>query len=128
MKDQLIKLWKTCDTRQLAKIFEKYMKSIGVKKYDGRRKDNNDTYLVDGVSTSWNRVQCYYHKGPTKFGNENLLIVLRKRAGDYFIIERKSKRAFEVDYHGVIEYDEKLLNEIISDHKPLFDTLFKLVE
>ena len=59
MIEKLIKLWKTYETKQLANVFEQYMKSIGVKKYDSRRKDNSNTYLIDGKSTNWDRVQCY---------------------------------------------------------------------
>lgn len=121
MIDKLIKLWKTYETKQLANVFEQYMKSIGVKKYDSRRKDNSNTYLIDGKSTNWNRVQCYYHKDSQKYGEEDLLIALRKRAGNYLIIGRQSNRAFEIDYSGIKHYDEVLLNEIIKEHKPLFE-------
>ena len=121
MIDKLIKLWKTYETKQLANVFEQYMKSIGVKKYDSRRKDNSNTYLIDGKSTNWNRVQCYYHKDSQKYGEEDLLIALRKRAGNYLIIGRQSNRAFEIDYSGIKHYDEVLLNEIIKEHKPSFE-------
>lgn len=121
MIEKLIKLWKTYETKQLANVFEQYMKSIGVKKYDSRRKDNSNTYLIDGKSTNWNRVQCYYHKNSQKYGEEDLLIALRKRAGNYLIIGRQSNRAFEIDYSGIKHYDEALLNEIIKEHKPLFE-------
>jgi hypothetical protein len=127
MKENFIKLWKSCETKHLAKIFEYYMKGNGVRKYDAQRKDNSNTYLIDGQSTNWNRVQCYYNKDSTKYGEEDLLIVLRKRAGDYLIIGRKSERAFEVDYSSIRHFDENLLNEIVKDHKALFDALFKSV-
>ena len=122
MIEKLIKLWKTYETKQLANVFEQYMKSIGVKKYDSRRKDNSNTYLIDGKSTNWDRVQCYYHKDSQKYGEEDLLIALRKRAGNYLIIGRQSNRsAFEIDYSDIKHYDEVLLNEIIKEHKPLFE-------
>lgn len=124
MKEKLTNLWKTCETKQLAEIFETYMKSIGVRKWDGRRKDNRNTYLADGKSTGWNRFTCYYHKDSPSYGDEDLLIVLRKRAGDYLIIGKRGDRAFEVDYSGIKHYDENLLNEILQEHKGLFDTLF----
>ncbi len=127
LKEKLTKVWQLCETKQLAEMFEKYMKSIGVRKYDGRRKDNNNTYMTDGNCTRWNRVQCYYHKDSVKYSKENLVIVLRKRAGNYFIIERKGIRAFEVDHSGISCYEENLLNEIMKEHKPLFDSLIKLV-
>lgn len=125
--NRLIKLWQECETKQLAKIFAEYMESIEVKKRDKRRKSNSNTYMIDGKSTSWNRVQCYYHKENERYASENLLLVLRKRSGSYFIIERMGKRAFEVDHRGIIDYDEDLLKEIIEEHKPLFDTLFQLI-
>lgn len=127
MKEKLIEVWKSCKTKQLATVFENYMKSIGVRKHDDRRNDNTNTYMIDGNSTGWNRVQCYYHKDSEKYAEENLLIVLRKKAGDYFIIERKGERAFEVDYSGIRHYEEELLNEIVREHKPLFDTLLKII-
>jgi hypothetical protein len=123
--EKLTKVWEKFGTMELALLFEGYMKSIGAKKVDERKKDNRNTYAIDGESTGWNRVQCYYHTDSTKYCEENLLLVLRKKAGDYFIIQRKEYRAFEVDYRGVQNYDENLMNEIIKDHKPLFDTLFK---
>lgn len=128
MREKLTSIWRLCETKQLAEIFEEYMKSIGVKKRDGRRKNNNNTYMIDGKCTRWNRVQCYYHKDSEKYLEENLLIVLRKRAGAYFIIERKGIRAFEVDHSGIRHYEEKLLNEIMKEHKPLFDALMRLVD
>ncbi len=123
MKDRLITLWKLGETKSVAHIFEEYMKTIGVRKLDRRRKDNTNTYLIDGESTGWNRVQCYYHADSERYSEENLEIVLRKRAGSYLIIARKGVRAFEVDYDGIKHYDEKLLSEIMKEHKPLFDAL-----
>lgn len=125
-KEKLEKLWKTLETKQLAKIFEDYMKSMGVKKYDNRKHDNNNTYLVDGKSTVWNKVHCYYMPNSSKYGEENLSLVLRKRAGDYFIVQIKSDRAFEIDYSGIRHYEKDLLTSIIEEHRPLFDTLFSL--
>lgn len=127
MKEKLTEVWEKCETKQLAQIFSKYMESIGAKKYDGRRKDNSNTYMADGKSTAWNRVECYYFKGVAGFGNEELDITLRKRSGNYLIIGKKRKRAFEVDWDGICNYDEKLLNEIMTEHKALFDTLFKVI-
>jgi hypothetical protein len=126
--EKLTKVWKACETKQLAQIFEQYMISIGVKKHDNRKGNHLNTYMVDGKSTYWNRVQCFYHKDSTRYCEENLLLVLRKRAGDYFIVQRKETRAFEVDYSGIRHYDEALLKEIMDDHKPLFDTLFGLIK
>ena len=123
MQEKLTKLWKTCETKKLANIFKKYMESMGVKKWDSRRKDNHNTYIIDGKSTGWNRATCHYYKDCVNYADENLSIVLRKRSGDYLIIAKRGKRAFEVDYHGIVHYDENLLREIMDEHKPLFDIL-----
>jgi hypothetical protein len=123
--EKMTEVWKKGKTKEFAKIFENYMKSTGVRKVDSRRRDKVNTYMIDGKSTGWNRVQCYYHKDSTKYCEENLLLVLRKEAGDYFIIQRKENRAFEMDYSGLRHYDEDLLKEIIQEHKPLFDALIK---
>lgn len=127
LKEELTKVYKSCETKQLAAIFKEYMKSIGVRKYDGRRKDNSNTYMIDGNSTNWNRVQCFYYKDSIRYEDRTLLIVLRKRAGNYFIVEKECERAFEVDYSGIRHYDKTLLNDIIKDHKPLFDSLLKVI-
>jgi hypothetical protein len=124
MIEKLTALWKICSTKQLAKAFEEYMKSLNIKKWRSNRKDNSNTYLIDGESTHWNRVQCYYYKDTQSFGAEDLKVVLRKEAGNYLIIAKKGNRAFEIDHRGIRHYDEILLNEIIEEHKPLFDLLF----
>lgn len=51
MEGKLIKLWEMLNTKQLANIFEQYMKNKGIRKYDGRRKSNCNTYMIDGNST-----------------------------------------------------------------------------
>jgi hypothetical protein len=124
MKNDLIKLWKTYTTKRLAEVFKQYAtETLSAKPLVYGRKDNANTYMIDGKSTGWNRVSCYYHKDSSKYGDEDLCIVLRKKAGDYLIIGRKGIRTFEIDYSGTRHYDEKMLNEIIADHKPLFEML-----
>lgn len=127
MQEKLTGFWKVCETRQLSKIFTEYMKGLGVNKWDSRSDDNRNTYLVDAKSTEWNRAQCYYYKDSERYMEENLGIVLRKESGNYLIITKEGERAFEVDYSGIRNLDEKLLNEIVEEHKSLFDKLFKLV-
>jgi hypothetical protein len=128
MKDKLFKILDVCETKQLAKIFKSYMRGIGVKKLDKRRKDNSNTYSTHGDCTNWNRVECYYHTSSREYGMEDLDITLRKRAGYYLIIGKKGQRAFERSYDSIVHYDEELLNEIIKEHKPLFDELINLVD
>jgi len=123
MKDKLIQVLKKCETKELGNLFKTHMQTKGIRKLDRRRKDNSISYLIDGESTGWNRVQCYYHNGSELYSEEDLLIVLRKRSGFYLIVERRGVRAFEYDY-SLRHYDEKLLNEIYNDHKELFDNLF----
>lgn len=102
----------------MAVIFERYMHSIGARKMDKRRNVNSNTYLIDGKDSSWNRVECYYHKdNDTTYGTEDLSVVFRKRHGRYLIVSRKGKRALEISYGHIIKHDKRLLIEIINDHK-----------
>lgn len=126
MKDKLFEILEVCETKELAQIFKNYMESIGVKKLDKRKKDRTNTYSIHGDCTNWNRVSCYHHKETTEYSEENLDITLRKRAGYYFIIGKKGKRAFERSYGSLVHYDEELFNEIIEEHKPLFDELIRV--
>ena len=124
--EKLTSLWKTRETKQLAKIFKDYMESIGAKKWNSKRKDNLNTYLIDGKSTDWNRATCYYYKECANYADENISMVLRKRGGSYLIIAKRGIRAFEVDYHRVLHYEEELLKDIIEEHKPLFASLLAM--
>jgi hypothetical protein len=38
--------------KAIAKIFEEYMQSMGIRKYDRRRKNNLNTYIIDGTNTN----------------------------------------------------------------------------
>lgn len=129
MKDTLIKILEQCETKEIAKVFENYMQSIEVNKLDRRRKNNLNTYCICGKCTNWNRVECYYYKDSVEFSNENLEIVLRKRSGYYFIIARNGTRAFECSWDNkILAYDESLLNEIVEEHKVLFESFKQLVK
>lgn len=133
MEEKLIKLLDVLETKSLAYIFKSVMERQGIRKYDGRKKDNTNTYYADGKCDNWNRVFCIYYKDSTKPGEENLEITLRKRAGYYLIIERKEERTVEVTWSAkqgkviLLTYNEKLFDEILKDHKILFDLLFKLI-
>jgi hypothetical protein len=127
MRDKLFKVLDFYETKQLAEVFKSYMESIEIKKLDRRRKDNSNAYTIHGDCTNWNRVECYYHKDSRDYGMEDLDITLRKRAGYYLIIGRKGERAFERSYDSIVHYDEQLLNEIIKDHKQLFDKLIEKI-
>jgi hypothetical protein len=122
-KDEIFKILDSYDTKELAEVFENYMKRIGIRKLDRRRKDKTNTYSIHGDCTSWNRAECYYHKDSLEYSKEDLDITMRKRAGYYLIIGRKGNRAFERSYNKIVRYDEKLFNEIIQDHKILFEML-----
>ncbi|NFH74175.1 zinc ribbon domain-containing protein [Clostridium botulinum] len=122
-KNEVYKILDAYDTKELARVFVEYMISIGVKKLDRRKKDKRNTYSVHGDCTNWNRVECYYHKDSTEYCSEDLDITLRKRAGYYLIIGRKGERAFERSYDSIVHYDEKLFNEIVQDHKKLFQMI-----
>jgi hypothetical protein len=130
VEDRLTRVWKKFDTKQIAKVFEEYMESIGVQKRNLKKEsnDNLNTYHIDGKATSWNRVQCYHHKDCGRFAGENIVLVLRKRAGNYFIVEKKNERVFEVDHNGILRYDALAMQEIYNEYKPLFDKLFLMAE
>ena len=128
METVLTNVWKNVTTKEVAKIFGEYMNALGVKKFNRRHGEKLNTYVVDGKSTSWNRVQCYYYKDSDVYGESEIGIVLRKEAGDYFIIEKKGKRAFECDYRGVVNYDEELLRNLMEDHQLLFKKLLQLAK
>lgn len=126
MQEKFTELWKRCKTKQLAKVFKEYMLNLGVVKWDYRKKVSPNTFYAESTCGNWNRATCTYLKDSTKFFEHDLEIVLRKEAGNYLIISRRGKRAFEVDHGGIKHYEAKLLDEIMSDHKPLFDKLFEV--
>lgn len=129
IKDKLFKLLDSCETKQLAYIFEKYMKSKGYRKVDRRRKDNTNTYSIHGECCDWNRVECYFYKEFKEYNNNcDLDVTLRKRAGNYLIVGDKDNRAFERSFNDVVNYNEELLRELYEQHKELFEELFKLGE
>ncbi len=123
IKSELTRYYKELETKQLADIFIRYMQELGIRKCDMRRNDNFNTYWVDGKSVNWNRTMCHYYKETEVFANDDIGIILRKRAGHYLIIQRKGKRAFEIDYRGIISYDDDLLKKIIKNHGRLFEML-----
>lgn len=104
------------------------MAEIGAKKLDRRRKDTSNTYRIDGDSTNWNRVKCYYYRNSgdyQKYGQFEFCITLRKRAGSYLLIEVGNtnchiERPYEISYGKVIRYDKELMKELIKKHHKLF--------
>lgn len=119
------------DTKDLATLFKRYMVEIGAKKLDRRRKDTSNTYLVDGDSTNWNRVECYYYRNSgdyRKHGQFEFCIVLRKRAGSYLLIEIGNPdysiaRPYEISCGKVIHYNRELLTGLVKRHPKLFDMM-----
>lgn len=127
MVEKLNKVLETLDTRQFANIFRNYMEQQNIKKYDGRKKDNSNTYFIEGKEDHWDRVFCVYtnDKGINEIG-----IVFRKRAGLYLIIKYGSRVIFETIFNGSRRnnyFDKLLFNEMYKNHKVLFDELFKLI-
>lgn len=119
--DFLMDVYNNLETKEVANIFKIYMEGLHARTVHSRRKDNSNTYLIDGKSTSWNRVECYYYKkNDTEFGHEDLRFILRKRQGRYLIVERNGVRAFEISYGTVITHNKELLAEIARDHGALF--------
>lgn len=133
VKDILESYYRNKDTKDLASLFERYMKEIGAKKLDRRRKDTSNTYRVDGSSTNWNRVECYYYRNSgdyQKYGQFEFCIILRKRAGNYLLIETGSpncniERPYEISCGKVIHYNEELLTKLAEQHPKLFEILDK---
>lgn len=124
----LAEYYENHDTRDLALLFEQYMQEIGARKLDRRRKDTSNTYKIDGESTGWNRVECYYYKNSgdyQRYGKFAFCITFRKRAGDYLLIEvgnesEEIKRPYEISFGKIIHYDKELLTELIKEHPKFF--------
>ena len=127
MKDKLIKLISVLETKQLAAIFKTCMEEKSIRKFDGRKKENDNTYFTYGKDEGWDRVYCIYYND--KDFNE-LDIVFRKRAGLYLIIKHGTKIVFEHSFSGTAFYtyfDEILFKKVYEKHKIFFDRLFLLV-
>lgn len=134
VEEILKQYYEVYDTRDLALLFEAYMKELGATKLDRRKKDTSNTYIIDGDSTHWNRVECYYYKNSDdwkEYGKFNFCITLRKRSGDYLLIEIGSpdgdiKRPYEISYDKVLRYDKALMKELIKQHPKLFAMMCSL--
>lgn len=128
IEEILKQYYETYDTKDLALLFENYMREIGAKRLDRRRKDTSNTYQIDGDSTNWNRVECYYYKNSGDwqiYGKFDFCITMRKRSGSYLLIEVGSpsgdiKRPYEISYGKVISYDKELMEVLIKRHPKLF--------
>ena len=109
------------------------MSGIGARNLDCRQKDTSNTYSIDGDSTNWNRVQCYYYRNNgdwKEYGKFEFKIAFRKKAGDYLLIEVGSSngdiaRPYEISYGDVIHYNEELLTKLVEQHPKLFEMLSK---
>lgn len=127
MEDKLTKLLNILETKSLAKIFKKYMEDNNIKKLDGRKRDNSNTYLIFSKDECWDRVFCnYFPRNNTR----DVEIILRKEAGLYLIIKTDSKIAFERSFNGEMFntfYNEELFLKLYEDHKDFFETLFNLI-
>lgn len=128
MVEELTNVWKQCGTKQLAKIFKEYAVSKGYTILKNSQRRSNHSCRIENTCGRWNRVGCYYYTDNIDYGNENLVITLRKKAGDYMIIERRNTRAFEVDSGGIRHYNEQLLKAIIDEHEDLFKALIAIKE
>ncbi len=128
IEEILEKYYRTKDTKDLAALFERYMAEIGARKLDRRRKDTSNTYQIDGNSTNWNRVSCYYYRNSgdhQQYGKYELCIVFRKRAGDYLLIETGNpncdiERPYEISCGKIIHYNKELMIELAKQHPKLF--------
>lgn len=119
------------ETIDLALLFDQYMHEIGAKRLDRRRKDTSNTYVIDGDSANWNRVDCTYYKNSgdyIQYGKFAFCITFRERRGDYLLIEVGSpsgeiKRLYEISYGQIVHYDKELLDELVKQHHRLFEMM-----
>lgn len=116
---------KYLETKEVASIFEQYMESIGAKPLNSKNEGLKNTFLIDGKSTNWNRVECFhYNTNDTKFGSERLDFTMRKRAGYYLLLQRGDNRFFETDGSESFRWnDETTLNKVVAEYNGLFDLL-----
>lgn len=128
MQETLVKVWKSCGTKRMAKIFKSYMQEIGAVEIDTRKNVNDNTYLINGRTWNWHKVSCRYYKEFTNYAAVDFEIVLRKEMGSYLLIRSEDVRVFEIDHHGLLVYNETLLTELIGNHRPLFDALFAIAK
>ncbi len=120
--------YRTKDAKDLANLFERYMHEIGARKLDRRRKDTSNTYQIDGDSTNWNRVECYYYRNNgdwQKYGEFEFCITLRKRSGSYLLIEVGNpnceiERPYEISYGRMVHHNKDLLTKLAEMHPKLF--------
>lgn len=122
-----MKLINVLETKQLANIFKTYMKERNIRKFDGRKKENNNTYFVYGKDEAWDRVYCIYYNDKNF---NDIDIVFRKRAGLYLILKRGQKIIFEHSFNGTTfntYYDEVLFNQMNEEHNTFFNELFNLI-
>lgn len=118
---------KTDKTYSLQYLFLDYMDVLGARSLDRRRKDTSNTYTMEGKSTNWNRVECKYFRnsGDWKmhFGEE-FCLTLRKKGGDYFMIEAgvpgENQCIYEISEGKVICCDHERLKELVKNHPKLF--------
>lgn len=128
IEEILEKYYRTKDTKDLAYLFKGYMDEIGAKKLDRRRKDTSNTYMIDGDSTNWNRVECYYYRNSgdyLRYGMFEFCITFRKRGGSYLLIKTGApdchiKIPYEISFGNVISYDKEVLVELVKQHPKLF--------
>ncbi len=128
IEEILEKYYRAKDTKDLAALFEKYMTEIGARKLDRRRKDTSNTFQIDGNSTNWNRVSCYYYRNSgdhQQYGKYEFCIVFRKRAGDYLLIETGNPncdiaRPYEISCGKIIHYNKELMTDLVKQHSKLF--------
>lgn len=122
-------------THDLADIFKHYMQELHakpVKPYEKHTKNTDNTYLIDGKSTDWNRVECYYYrhdKDCEKYGNFEFDITMRKEYGKYLLIQlgmpqsknNRIDQILEISYNEIKHLNEKKLKKFIEkDHPKLF--------
>lgn len=115
------------EPEDLILTFLSYCRKEGIRKYDGRRNDNSNTYWVGDGCYRGNKCElAIYNANPRpEWGDSKLYLVMRKRNGiPYFIIAtHNGDRIVEIGLDTVWCFDGDRLRTFIRDYKPLFDSL-----
>lgn len=111
----------------LAENFGKWGDRYGYRSYNGRRKDNRNTYSVAGKCYEWHKVECELYGEDQN--HPKLMIIMRKEAGLYLIITYEDRHIIEMDYNGkdgefrVLRDDEDAMWQAYAEYRTLFDML-----
>lgn len=120
IQEKLLKIYFNCSTRKFEKVFSEYAESRNISKWDGRKKDNSNSYYAGGEDEYWDRVICNIYLPK----NEELSLHMVLRKNSYFFITSRDETIFEYDRReGIKTYEEEKLNKTLELHRKLFNML-----